>query len=70
MENLCSEDARENSQRSSWDFPKSKNDCVARGMARRGEGMRKEHPSGLAMGTWRRRGGRVTSGLGSWRTCL
>lgn len=51
MENLCSEDARENSQRSSWDFPKSKNDCVAQGMARRGEGMRKEHPSGLAMGT-------------------
>lgn len=46
-------------------MPKSKNDCVARGMARRGEGMRKEHPSGLAMGTMEAEGrkGYIWSGI-------
>lgn len=32
MENLLSEVTRENSQRSSWNSPKDKNDCVAQGM--------------------------------------
>lgn len=46
-------------------MPKSKNDCVAQGMARRGEGMRKEHPSGLAMGTMEAEGrkGYIWSGI-------